>query len=373
MHRRRLELTLLTVSISCAVACASTQQPYRPPDLHDGLRTGSAAGAGLDTTLLAKLPAATTSSAFPKTTSILVARGGTLVYESYFGAGSRDLLNDTRSATKTVTALAVGAAIADGRIASVTAPIFPFFAIERPVPPSGPAGAITVEDLLTMSSALDCDDNVDASPGNEEKMYPQTRWLPWALSIPTKAAYQRDSAGRGPFAYCTAGVFLLGQVLARATGESVEQYTQRRLFAPLGVSQSQWPHSPAGEVMTGGGLRLRSRDLLKLLLLSSDSGRWQGHEVLPASWLQRMLSVQRHANPDQDYGYLVWRSDYRTQCGRSSGWYMGGNGGSAMLMVKDLDAVVVVTRTNYNTRGMHQQTKALLEDYVLAALPCATK
>jgi hypothetical protein len=30
----------------------------------------------------------------------------------------------------------------------------------------------------------------------------------------------------------------------------------------------------------------------------------------------------------------------------------------------------VVTRTNYNSRGMHQQTTDLLERYVLPALPC---
>jgi hypothetical protein len=80
----------------------------------------------------AELRAAIDRGDYPKTTSILVVRNGTLVYESYFGNGRRSLLNDTRSAMKAVTALAVGAAIADGAIPSADAPAFKFFADLRP-------------------------------------------------------------------------------------------------------------------------------------------------------------------------------------------------------------------------------------------------
>jgi hypothetical protein len=50
---------------------------------------------------------------------------------------------------------------------------------------------------------------------------------------------------------------------------------------------------------------------------------------------------------------------------------MSGNGGNAIVMVPDLHAVVVVTRVNYNSKGMHQQTIQLLEDYVFRSLACA--
>ena len=50
---------------------------------------------------------------------------------------------------------------------------------------------------------------------------------------------------------------------------------------------------------------------------------------------------------------------------------MAGNGGNAILTFDNLDAVVVITRANFNQRGMHTQTQALLEDYVLPAIPCA--
>ena len=40
---------------------------------------------------------------FPKTTSILVSQKGKMVYEKYFGDGRLELLNDTRSVTKSIT------------------------------------------------------------------------------------------------------------------------------------------------------------------------------------------------------------------------------------------------------------------------------
>jgi CubicO group peptidase (beta-lactamase class C family) len=201
-------------------------------------------------------------------------------------------------------------------------------------------------------------------------MYPKQVWARWAVDLPVKAHYARDASGRGPFAYCTAGVFLLGQIIQRAAGMRVDRYLEEKLFKPLGIARWQWPTSPSGEVMTGGGLRLRSRDLAAVAQMLLDGGKWQGKQVVPESWANAALAVHRKANESQDYGYLFWRRDYRTRCGRFSGWYMAGNGGNAIVVFKDLDAAVVVTRANYNTRGMHQQTVRLLEEYALPDLAC---
>jgi hypothetical protein len=49
---------------------------------------------------------------------------------------------------------------------------------------------------------------------------------------------------------------------------------------------------------------------------------------------------------------------------------MAGNGGNAIVVLKELGAAIVISRKNYNTHGMHQQTVDMLERYVLPALPC---
>ena len=153
---------------------------------------------------------------FPRLTSVLVLKDGKTTYEGYFGGADAETLQDTRSATKSVTSLAAGIAIAEGRIPSVSSPALAFLADLKPFAHDGETkSAITVEDLLTMSSALDCDDNEDQSPGNEENMYPKQVWARWAVDLPVKAHYARDASGRGPFAYCTAGVSGASSNLAR--------------------------------------------------------------------------------------------------------------------------------------------------------------
>ncbi len=301
---------------------------------------------------------------YPETTSVLVLRGGAISYEDYFNEGGPETLNNTRSATKSVTALAIGAAIGDGLIGSVDDRASSYFPEGHPMRDGGAKEAITIADLLSMSSAFVCNDSDPESPGNEENMYPLENWGDWIFGLPT------DASATGQWRYCTAGVVLLGKVIEQASGEKADAYIERRVLQPLGISRQAWFYSEAGEAMTGGGLELTARDLGKLARLILDEGRWEGEEIVPAAFIRDALSIQRQANERQDYGYLFWRRDYETACGAFSGWYMAGNGGNAVVMFKDLDAAIVVTRTRYNTRGMHDETIDLIERHLLPPLSC---
>lgn len=353
-------------------ATLGAQQLDPPTRLGDELEVAAPAASGFRLAPLSALNQALVDDSFPNTTSVLILRDGRLVFERYFRSGGLKVLNDTRSAMKSVTALAVGAALADGAVPSVDVPVFPRLADRAPFSHDGPLKqGITLADLLTMSSALDCNDWDAASPGNEEHMYPRRDWTRWAVDIPVRADYRRDAAGRGPFSYCTAGVFLLGQIIQRAVTQPVDQYVNRRLLKPLGITDQSWPRSPSGEVGTGGGLRLRSRDLAKLGLLVASRGRWAGKEVVPAEWIEQMLTVRRRVDGEQGYGYLYWHRTYRSPCGPLGAWYMSGNGGNVVAVMPDAAIVAVVTREHYNQRGMHQQTHRLMEDHVLGALTCS--
>jgi len=317
----------------------------------------------------AELDDAIAAERFREITSVLVAHEGELVYEQYWGDGGRNYMNDTRSATKSLTAMLLGAAIADGHIDSVDARAFSWFAEERPYRFESPAkDAVTLRDLLTMSSALDCNDDVWESPGNEEHMYPARRWVYFVVDLPTKEDYVRDERGFGPFRYCTAGTFILGQIIERAAGETVDRYMQRRLFEPLGIAGANWDHSPSDEVMTGGGTELKSRDLLKLAELVRNDGAHEGNAVLPAPWVHEMLQAHVKPREQHDYGYQWWREDFRCGDGTVSGWYMSGNGGNKVAVFDDLDLSVVVTARLYGTRGMHEQSTDIINEYVLPSV-----
>ena len=148
----------------------------------------------------------------------------------------------------------------------------------------------------------------------------------------------------------------------------VEDFIQKNLFDPLGIHEKQWPYSPLGLAQTGGGLRLRSRDFLKLAQLYLNGGVWNGKRIVPAAWVQ--TSTQPHAQIDENtnYGYLWWLKKFGPAEKKSAAFCMMGNGGNKICAFPDLDMTVVITSNNYSTRGMHEQTDKILSDYIVASV-----
>jgi len=306
----------------------------------------------------------------PKTTSVLVMRGGTIQHEWYGDGVTADTLHDTRSVGKSITALAVGIAIEKGLLRTDTR-VFEGLADLAPFANASPLkDAITVEDLLTMSSALDCNDDDPSSPGNEENMYPLEHWARWAVDIPVAPNYARDATGRGPWHYCTAGTVLLGQLVQRVAKQPMDTFIAENILAPLGITRWEFAKSPTGEVMTGGGLRLRTRDLATIVWMLHSDGKHGDRQIVPVAFIDAAFTRHRVAFPERAtyYGYLFWNSTHRTPCGDVDAWYMSGNGGNLVGVFRELDAVVVITRTNYGQAGMHEQTRQLLDKYILPEL-----
>lgn len=354
---------------------AAEPPELHPPDLADGLAVTPAAAAQLDTALLATLGERARDGGFQKITSVMVMVDGKLAYEGYFNGADRETRHDIRSASKTVTGMLVGLAIDRGAIPGVQAKVFEFFPDRRTYGHPDPRKRqITLEDLLTMSSLLECDDENQFSSGNEERMYLIEDWLGFFLDLPIRGfapwvTRPKDSPYGRSFSYCTAGVFALGAVVEKATGRPVPDFARETLFEPLGIEKVEWQFSPLGQAQTGGGTRFRSRDLAKLGQLFLDGGRWHERQVIPAQWVAASMAAHVQASDTDTYGYLWWRRDFVAGERTYPAVYMGGNGGNKVVVVPSARLVAVITSTNYNTRGMHQQTDKLLTDYILAALP----
>ncbi|MNQ41131.1 Beta-lactamase [compost metagenome] len=356
---------LLITALLAVAAPASAQTSWRaaPPETQ-----------GLSTERLAAMDAAVRAGTFQKITSVLIARHGRLVHEVYFDDGAVEARRNTRSATKTVTAMLVGAAIGEGDIVNVDAPVMPFISAYGPFDNPDPRkAAITVEDLLTMSSLLECDDDNQFSRGNEERMYLIENWVKFAFDLPIRGfpawvPKPADQPHGRAFSYCTAGVTTLGAVVQSASGEPLDAFARRTLFAPLGIEGEQWQISPTGLPQGGGGLGLRSRDLLALGQLLLNRGQWDGRQIIPENFAVAMTTPQASVDPQRgDYGYLTWLPTYTVNGQPHAAWAMAGTGGNKVVIVPDLDAVVVVTTENYNVRNPHGLADTLIAEHALAS------
>jgi CubicO group peptidase (beta-lactamase class C family) len=273
-------------------------------------------------------------------TSVVVSQGGEVVLEEYLD-GDVSTLRNTRSCTKTVAGMLVGMAIDRGIVAGVETSLQEL--LGEPAPP------VKLRDLLTMSSCLDCDDWDDASPGNEELMYPQEDWLGFALRLPL-----RGSTG---FSYCTAGVVALGVALERALGEPLSTFAERELFTPLGIESARWVYTPKGETSMAGGLELTSRSLLRLGELYLGGGE----DLIPAKWVAESIRPHARIDDEMEYGYLWWLREY----GGESCFFMTGMGGNRVHVLPETRRVAVITTTNFGRRDAHDLRDRLLEEQIL--------
>ncbi len=350
---------------AAALALAPLSYAHAAPDW----ASAAPAAEGMSAQKLEAMSAAIKAGQFQKITSVLIARHGKLVFEAYYDDEGPEARRNTRSATKTITAMLAGAAIARGAIPNVDAPIKPYLKGRPPAANPDPRkDKVTVEDLMTMSSIAECDDENQFSRGNEERMYLIEDWVGFYLDLPVRGfpewAPKPEASPYGrAFSYCTAGVTTLGAVVQGAVGKPLPAFAHEALFGPLGIEGERWQISPLGLAQGGGGLGLRSRDLLKLGQLYLNGGKWDGKQVLPASFVAAATAPHANARPDTDYGYLIW---LQTFAGHKA-WVMNGSGGNKVAIVPDLDLVAVVTTVNFDVRQPHAISEKLLAEHVLAA------
>ena len=310
---------------------------------------------------------------FKQVTSVVVARHGKLLYERYFDKDGAESLRNTRSVSKTVTGMLVGLAV-DRKLLRVDTPVLPYFPELHPLAYADPRkNKITVEDFLTMSSLLECDDNNQNSRGNEERMYLVEDWSRFVADLPIRGfpewqpRPEQSPYGRA-WSYCTAGTALLGPLLEKVSGQSVPEFAAANLFKPLGIDKVKWQFQPKGTAMTGGGLQLRSVDLMKLGQLYLDGGRWDGKQVIPAEWVKRSIAPHANAREGVDYGYLWWLQSFKVNGRTVPAYGMAGSGGNKVFVLPELDAVVVITTTNFQVRDTHPLSEKLLTKLIMPVL-----
>ena len=265
--------------------------------------------------------------------------------------------------------LLTGIAIDKGYIKSEKDKIFEYLQHKMPVKnPDSRKQEITIEDLLTMSSILECDDSNSFSRGNEERMYIIEDWCQFFVNLPVKSYPFGPKPEKLPYgrsmSYCSAGSAAVAEILQTAIGGNLDEFAKENLFNPLNIQKYKLDQTPTGVLNTAGGSEYRSRDFIKLIQLCLQKGKWDVKQIIPGEWIEKATNPKVNAWEGMDYGYLFW---LRTYAGEKS-YAMAGNGGNKVMAFPELNVTVVLTSTNYGNRNAHNYTDELLNKYIIPTI-----
>jgi CubicO group peptidase (beta-lactamase class C family) len=368
--RWRLLVALLACLLVAACASPTSRQATatsRPPAglaqraywPTAGWRTAAPATQGMNPQALKELDTLVPGR-HPQVRSLLVVRHGYLVYERYWQGFDAADGQEIFSVTKSVTSALVGIALGERRLQGLDQTVGQLLARHLPKDADPRLGAVTVRQLLTMTSGLAGD---DPGLGGDERLL-------------TAMGQSRDQVGHTlsrrlattpgtTFAYSNAGYHLLSAIVVDTTGQSTLAFARTGLFGPLGIRSDHafeplvggrfppaqvrayrqatvaWLRDPQGYHVGFAYLRLPARDLAKLGYLYLNGGRWDTAQVVPADYVRASTQPHRtfEADPRYSYGYGWWTLSVN---GHAS-FAATGFGGQFIQVIPDLDLVVVIT------------------------------
>lgn len=240
------------------------------------------------------------------TQAFLVIQDDQVIYERYFNGAVRDSMVTSFSVAKSFDSALVGIAIDEGFIGSVDDPITDY--LPELAQRDERFGDITIRHLLRMASGLD---------------YQELRWAvlngddPLTTYHPDQreAALEFTTVAEPPgehFSYNKYHPQLLGMILERATGMSVTEYTQTRLWDRLGMEfDGAWALDREGgfEKMEAG-LNARAIDFAKLGRLYLLGGSWDGIQVVSPEWVDQSLALAPETHTAEYYSQSFGPSVY---------------------------------------------------------------
>jgi CubicO group peptidase (beta-lactamase class C family) len=314
---------------------------------------------------------------------IVIARNGRLVLERYFEgednargrplgkiAFTQDTLHDMRSVSKSVVGLLYGIALAQRTVPPPEALLFASFPEYADL--AGGRERLTIHHALTMTMGTDWDEtSIPYSNAANSEI---------AMDLaPDRYRYILErrvitEPGRR-WTYSGGATALIGRIIAKGAGKSLHAFAREALFDPLGIGTTEWASAADGEPFAASGLRMTPGDLVRIGVMMSDGGVWEGRQVVPAEWLDRCVTPFASVDEVRRFGYQWYLGDFAF--GKAIGWapehlerWWGayGNGGQRLYVLPSLKLAVAITAGNYDTEDQWMPPTRVMREVVLPAL-----
>lgn len=270
--------------------------------------------------------------------SVMIVRRGQVIAEGWWAPYAAEEPHQMFSLSKSFTSTAVGLAIAEGKF-SLDDPVLKFFPDDAPAQPSANLRAMRVRDLLTMATGHHNEDIANFPYNDDAGAVRKFLALPVAHKPGTF------------FVYSTPATFMASAIVQKTTGQTVLDYLRPRLFEPLGIENPTWEANKQGISMGGTGLNIRTEDIAKLGQLYLQKGKWNGKQVVPASWIETATArwQSNGSNPasdwEQGYGFQFWRCRHGAIRG-------DGAHGQFCVVLAEQETVVAITAGTRDLQGV---------------------
>lgn len=242
------------------------------------------------------------------------------------------------SATKSITSLAVGMAVDDGKF-DIDASIYEYLKSEVPAYVSqkqiDTLKQITIKRLLTMS--------VQGYPFRPIG----DNWLEYSLTYPLEKVEEKE------FDYSNIQAYLVGVAVAKALGVHLYNYLKERLFEPLGIENPIYQNCTNGYFYGASGMGLTVSELAKIGQLCLHEGVYKGQRLVSTEYMEEATSIQQ-MNREDGYGYYFWKY--------GDGYRISGKWGQRSFVFPGRD--MVVTYLSDMEQGSGLVTEAM-EQYIL--------
>ncbi|MEJ2763405.1 serine hydrolase [Photobacterium sp. MCCC 1A19761] len=296
------------------------------------------------------------------TTALVVLKGDTITFESYYQGTHEDDARISWSMAKSFLSALFGVAVEEGVITDLNTTVTDY------VPSLKGSGydGVSIKDVLQMSSGVYFNEDYGDFNSDINRM---GRLMALGGSFDEFAAtLQRWRAPGTYMAYVSIDTHVLGMVLRAATGQRIADYFKAKLWSKLQPEgDAIYLTDSTGEPMVLGGLNILSRDYLRFGKLYRDFGRLNGEQIIPAQWIKDSITPdaphlipgkRANANTHWGYGYQWWIPEHANQEFVAIGIY-----GQYIYINRQADVVIVKNSTNTHFMANHYESM----DIALAA------
>jgi CubicO group peptidase (beta-lactamase class C family) len=232
--------------------------------------------------------------------ALLVLYRGTLAVERYFQADGAQSLLPAGLVARPVAAMAIGIALAEGKIKSLDDPVSRYL----PEWDGEVRGRITVRQLLEETSGLESGGDTRGllyrSPWQEPSKLPAfatSRGVRMLLGNDFESSalgFRLEHEPGGFRNLSPANTQLAAVIVERIAGEPYESFVDRKLWRPVGAGHAELQlDRRAGMPAAHCCWRATARDMMRILSLLGTDGVHEGHAVLPAGWAREMARASR--------------------------------------------------------------------------------